>query len=231
MHLVGHHEVARAEAAQVEQQRAMPRRRRRDRRVRLLDAGRPRPPEVERYQHGQHAVAALAEERQHRLEVRRERRRIPVRAAHVVDADVQAAEVVAEVRADERQLRAHDVRRPRAVDREPRVRQPEPARHPQRPGLQRHAPLQLAAAVGDRVPEREDADAARRSQRTRKLRVVERPAPAAEDGTATTRYRPVARLRRCGPRTTTRAPRVPAVTAVERMRDQRQRRPVVHTCR
>ena len=37
---------------------------------------------------------------------------------------------------------------------------PEPARHPQRPRLQRHAPLQLAAPVGDRVAEGEHAEAA-----------------------------------------------------------------------
>ena len=49
----------------------------------------------------------------------------------------------------------------RAVDRVAGVRQPQCPRHPQRPRLQRDSPLQLAAAVGDRVAEREHADTTR----------------------------------------------------------------------
>ena len=63
----------------------------------------------------------------------------------------------------------------------------EPARDPQRPRLQRDPPLQLAAAVGDRVPEGEDAESAGLAQRTLKTRVTVLPAPAADDGTAITR--------------------------------------------
>ena len=56
----------------------------------------------------------------------------------------------------------------RAVDRVAGERQPGRARHPQRPRLQRDAPLQLAAAVGDRVAEGEHAEpAGPRSERRR----------------------------------------------------------------
>jgi hypothetical protein len=95
--------------------------------------------------------------------VAREGVRVPVERPHVVDADVERAEVVARVRRrvglEGGELLAGHVGRPRPVACVARVREAERARGPQRPALQRHAPLELAAAVGDRVAEGEDAEA------------------------------------------------------------------------
>jgi hypothetical protein len=136
-----------------------------DDRVGLLD-GAPgaRAPEVERDRHHQHAVAAGGQRLIGERVVGGEGRRVPVGGTDVVDPGVQTAEVVAGAgRAPVPpggHLLARDLRRASAVDRERGERQPEPARDPQRPRLQRDAPLQLAAAVGDRVAEGHDAQAA-----------------------------------------------------------------------
>jgi hypothetical protein len=84
MHGVGHHEVARGEPAQVEHERPVLGGGALDGRVRLLYAGaRARAAEVERDHAGEHAVAALAQERERRAQVALVRRRVPVERAHV----------------------------------------------------------------------------------------------------------------------------------------------------
>ena len=100
VHVVGHHQVAGAEVAQVEHERPVRARRAGDDRVGLLDRaparGRPRSSGIvttsTRSQRAASAASALAWSA-------RERFRIPVGRAHVVDARVQAADVVARVRA------------------------------------------------------------------------------------------------------------------------------------
>jgi len=162
VHVVGHDQVAGAEVREVQDQVG----RGPDHRVRLAHARRvARAAEVERDGDGQHAVAVLADRAQRLAVAGRERIAVPVRAADVVDADVQAAEVVARVRtgggrAPRRQLALRHVAQHRAVLGVAAVGQAEAARRPQRPRLERHAPLQLAAGVGDRVAEGENALAA-----------------------------------------------------------------------
>ena len=125
------------------------------------------PPKVQRRRRGQHPIAALAPgSRAPREIVPSKRPGVPVERAHVVDADVQAAEVVAASAGAAARREKAGICSPTtsvdlgAVDGVGRERQPQAARRPQRPGLQRHAPLQLAAAVGDRVAEREHAETA-----------------------------------------------------------------------
>ena len=89
--------------------------------------------------------------------------RIPVRRADVVHADVEAAELVARpgvggATLEGGDLRIHHVAHARAVGRAAGVGQPEPARQPLRPRLERDSPLQLAAAVRDRVAEGQHAE-------------------------------------------------------------------------
>ena len=184
VHVVDHHQVAGAEVAQVEQERAALARRGLDHGVGLGDSRRSRAAEVERERHQQDPVAARRQHVEDRGVIGGERRRVPVRPAHVVDPHVQATDVVAGVRAraagrEGRELLAAYVARQRAVDGVGRERQPEPARHPQRPRLQRHTPLELPAAVGDRVTEGEHAE----PRHTLKLTALALPA-----NVAVTRY-------------------------------------------
>jgi hypothetical protein len=165
MHVIGHDQVAPAEVRRSSSSAPA---------VRALAAtaafpsasqpagGRPRSSGKGR---GQHPVAALGEEAQSGRVVADEAVRIEVERAHVVDADVEAPEVPARLRpgalsAHGRQLPRDDVGRACPVDRHSGVGKAQAAGRPQRPGLQRDAPLELTAAVGDRVAEGEDAEAA-----------------------------------------------------------------------
>jgi len=158
---VDHHPVARPEVLERHDERAVVARRPADACVRVRHPrARPRAPEVARDRACQHAVAAGGEEGERGAQVALEPVRLPIRRAHVVHAHVQAADVEARLRVrgacrEGRGLDPRHVGGPRAVDRVGRERQPEPARDPQRPGLQRDAPLQLAAAVRDRVAQGE----------------------------------------------------------------------------
>jgi hypothetical protein len=161
MHVVGHHQVAGSEVAQVEHQRLRRGGRRLDGGVRLDDRGSgARAAEVERDGGGEDPLAALGEEGERRAVVALEGGAVPPREPRVVGADVEAAEVVARVLPRRGDLLGEHILHRRAVLRVRRVRQAEPAGDPQRPRLQRDAPLQLPAAVRDRVPEGEDAEAA-----------------------------------------------------------------------
>ena len=164
VHVIRHQHPPPAQATQVEDERPL-------RRGAALDGGicdehllaGPGPPEVEWQQEGQRPVAAAREEAERAIEIVLERPGSPVDRTHVVHADVEAAELVASVgtRAtalEGRNLLADHVPRAGAVDRVARERQPEPASDPERPRLERDAPLQLAAPVGDRVAEREHAE-------------------------------------------------------------------------
>ena len=95
---------------------------------------------------------------------------VPVDRAGVVDADVEAGDVVGALQA--RDLLGQHVARERAVARELGERQPERLGQPLRPGLHRDAEGRLAVAVGDRVaegdePARRHARAARARPSTR----------------------------------------------------------------
>ena len=96
VHAVGHHAVAGAEVAEVDDQR--PRRLRRGRSgVQLADlvGRRGRVAEAERRGQHEHAVAARAQEaRPPRRSARSNARGVPVRSPDVVHADVEAADVV-----------------------------------------------------------------------------------------------------------------------------------------
>ena len=93
VHVVGHHEVARAEGPQVEHERALGGL---DDGVGLLD-GAPgaRAPEVERDRHHEYALAARGQRGMGARVVGGEGLAVPVGRADVVDAGVQAAEVIA----------------------------------------------------------------------------------------------------------------------------------------
>jgi hypothetical protein len=118
--------------------------------------------EILGHQHGEHAVAERVQEVERDPVVAGERGDIEVERTHVVDPHVEAADVEARARIGPRrergQLARDHVGRLRPVLRIARVGQPEPARGPQRPRLQGDPPLQLAAAVGDRVAEGQDAE-------------------------------------------------------------------------
>ena len=95
---------------------------------------------------------------------------VPVQRARVVDADVEAGDVVGAVQA--RDLLGQHVARERAVARELGERQRERLGQPLRPRLHRHAERRLAVAVGDRVAEGDEpaaghASAARARPSTR----------------------------------------------------------------
>ena len=119
--------------AQVEQQRAALARRGLDHRVGRLDACRPRTAEVKRERDQQQPVAARRQDVEDRRVVGGERRRVPVRPAHVVDPHVQAADVVAGVRVRAAGLERRDLFEPhvacqRAVDGVRRDRPPQSPR-------------------------------------------------------------------------------------------------------
>jgi hypothetical protein len=130
--------------------------------VALFEVAGPRAAEVQRHRGGEHPVAASGQELQRVPVISGEGAGIEVERADVVDAYVQAAEVPApaRLRLHGRELAGDHLRGPRAVHGHPGVGEPQPARRPQRPRLQRDAPLQLPAAVGDRVAERDHAEAA-----------------------------------------------------------------------
>ncbi len=84
--------------------------------------------------------------------------------AHIVGADVEAAERVMRVRVGHGALEQRDLARDNildrgSVDRIRAVGDTERAGGPHRPGLQSDAPLQLAAAVADRVAKGEHTEA------------------------------------------------------------------------
>ena len=165
MDMVGHHQVAGAPRVQVHHQRTHLRGHTNDHSVQIahLGAG-ARAAQVERGGHGQHPVAARAQELQGGAEGAFEGHVIPLDRPHVIDADVQATELIARARLralhEGRNLLPHDIVSSRSVHREGREWQAEPACHPERPRLQRDAPLQFAAAVGDRVAEGENSQPA-----------------------------------------------------------------------
>ncbi len=164
MDVVGHHELARPEITQVEHERAELACGVLDRCVELVNPGsRAGPAEIERRRQRQCALTAVDQELERDRVIARERPDVEARTAHVVDADVQAAELVARrgmrrVGLERRDLRLDDVTGVGAVDGVTREREPEATGGPQRPGLQRHPPLELAPTVRDRVAEGEHAE-------------------------------------------------------------------------
>ncbi len=167
MDVIGHHVVARAEVPQVEEVGSKRLGFTRHDRIQLSHPGAagPRTAEIVGRREGEHPVTATAELPQRGPEVGGKASRVPVRRAHVVDSDVQAAKLVASVRGRTAggkggELTVDHVSRAGSVLGVAGEGEPQSAGQPQRPGLQRHAPLQLAAAVGNRVPESEHAEAA-----------------------------------------------------------------------
>ncbi len=162
--VVCHHEPAPAQRSQVEDQRPELGGDALDRAVELTHpVTRAGAPEVERRGDRQHPITTRAQEAHGFSETALEARGVPAGRAYVVDPDVEAPDLVAGASAgcaalEDGNLRMHHAIDVRAVRRIARERQPAPARHPQRPGLQRDAPLQLAPAVGDRVTEGQQAE-------------------------------------------------------------------------
>src|SRR3954453_17611803 len=165
MDLVGHQESSALEGAQVHYEGADVGCDALDQAVRVLHLGAgPRAAEIERDRRGERALAARGDERERVAVAGLEIRLVPLDGADIVHADVEAADVearVAAVRGSEetRDLDAEHVVDAGTVDREARVRAAQSPCRPQRPRLERDAPLELAAAVGYRVAEREDAQA------------------------------------------------------------------------
>ncbi len=172
MDLVGHHEIAGAEAGKVDQKHPVGARRTRYRLVGLGHSfGRPRATEITRQRAHQHPVAATPEPLQRPIEFLLVRGQVPVDTADVVDADVQTADVVNRTglggtALQARNLLCQHIGGTCPVDSEIGEGHPEPPGQPLRPGLKRHAPLQLSAAVGYRVAESQHSEADRWRHRT-----------------------------------------------------------------
>jgi len=152
--------------AQVDDQRAAPGGEPFDRSVGLgYLRPRTRAAKIVRDQHRQHPFATIGDKPKRELEIALERRQCEIPCADIVDSDIQAANLVASARTGtgllkSRDLALDDVPGPRTVGRISGVRESQTPRHPQRPRLERDAPLQLAPAVGDRVAEGEHSEGA-----------------------------------------------------------------------
>ena len=161
---VGHHEVARTKVAQIDDQRAKLDGDSLDHIVGFQDRGTgPGTAEIERNREREHPLAAARQKLECERIVALELLAVEILGPYVVDANVQASELVAGIgiRAhlfEDDDLALRDILRSRAIECVGGERQTECSRDPERPRLERDSPLELAAGVRDRVAEGEHAE-------------------------------------------------------------------------